>query len=79
MVNASELMFQNPTSEGDTGRLSTTLRATPSLLETVPDPGKGVCADPVNGDAILGKGGSDPQSRNKERQLSPDKGGGKMW
>jgi hypothetical protein len=44
---------------------------------TVPDPGKGVCADPVNGDAILGKGGSDPQSGNKERQLSPDKGGGK--
>jgi hypothetical protein len=43
----------------------------------VPDPGKGVCADPVNGDAILGKGGSDPQSGNKERQLSPDRGGGK--
>ncbi len=41
---------------------------------TVPDPGKGVCADPVNGGAILGKGGSDPQGGNKERQLSPDKG-----
>jgi hypothetical protein len=40
----------------------------------VPDPGKGVCADPVNGDAILGKGGPDPQGGNKERQLSPDKG-----
>jgi hypothetical protein len=26
----------------------------------VPDPGKGVCADPVNGGAILGKGGPDP-------------------
>jgi hypothetical protein len=40
----------------------------------VPDPGKGVCADPVNGGAILGKGGPDPQSGNKGRQLSPDKG-----
>ena len=39
-----------------------------------PDPGKGVCADPVNGGAILGKGGLDPQDGNKERQLSPDKG-----
>jgi hypothetical protein len=41
---------------------------------SVPDPGKGVCADPMNGGAILGKGRSDPQSGNKERQLSPDKG-----
>ncbi len=41
---------------------------------TVPDPGKGVCADPVNGVAILGKRGTDPQGGNKERQLSPDKG-----
>jgi hypothetical protein len=40
----------------------------------VPDPGKGVCADPVNGGAILGKGGPKPQGGNKERQLSPDKG-----
>jgi hypothetical protein len=40
----------------------------------VPDPGKGVCADPVNGGAILGKGGPDPKGGNKERQLSPDKG-----
>jgi hypothetical protein len=40
----------------------------------VPDPGKGVCADPVNGGAILGKGGPDPQGGNKERQLDPDKG-----
>ncbi len=40
----------------------------------VPDPGKGVCVDPVNGGVILGKGGSDPQGGNKERQLSPDKG-----
>jgi hypothetical protein len=41
---------------------------------SVSDPGKGVCADPVNGGAILGKGGPDPQGRNKKRQLSPDKG-----
>jgi hypothetical protein len=43
----------------------------------VSDPGKGVCADPVNGGAILGKGGPDPHSRDKERQLAPDKGRGK--
>jgi hypothetical protein len=41
---------------------------------SVPDPGKGVCADPVNGAAILGKGGPESQGGNKERQLSPDKG-----
>ncbi len=41
---------------------------------TVPDPGEGVCADPVNGAAILGKEGPDPQGGNKGRQLSPDKG-----
>ncbi len=41
------------------------------------DPGKGVCADPVNGGAMLGKGGPDPQSRDRERQLAPDKGRGK--
>ena len=41
---------------------------------SVLDPGEGVCADPVNGGAILGKGGPDPQGGNKERQLSPDKG-----
>ncbi len=40
----------------------------------VPDPGKGVCADPANGGAILGKGGPDPQGGNGERQLNPDKG-----
>ncbi len=40
----------------------------------VPDPGKGVCADPVNGAAILGKEGPDPQGRNKGCQLSPGQG-----
>jgi hypothetical protein len=44
------------------------------VIMTVPDPGEGVCADPVNGGAILGKGGPDPQGGNKERQLSPDRG-----
>jgi hypothetical protein len=41
---------------------------------SVPDPGKGVCADPVNGGAILGKGEPDPQGGNRERQLSSDEG-----
>ncbi len=44
---------------------------------TVSDPSKGVCADPVNGVAILERGGPDPQGGNKEHQLSPDKGRGK--
>ncbi len=42
--------------------------------QNVPDPGKGVCADPVNGGATLGKGGPGPRGGNKERQLSPNKG-----
>ncbi len=42
--------------------------------KSVPDPGKGVCEDPVNGGAILEKGGQEPQGGNKKRQLSPDKG-----
>ncbi len=41
---------------------------------SVPDSGKGVCADPVNRAAILGKEGPDPQGGNKGCQLSPDKG-----
>jgi hypothetical protein len=40
----------------------------------VSDPRKGVCADPVNGGAILGKGGPNPDSGDRERQLAPDKG-----
>jgi hypothetical protein len=44
------------------------------IVVSVPDPGKGVCADPVNGAAILGKGGPEFKGGNKERQLSPDKG-----
>ncbi len=40
---------------------------------SVVDPGEEVCADPVNGGAILGKGGPYLKGGNKERQLSPDK------
>ncbi len=43
----------------------------------VPDPGKGVFADPVNGGAILEGGGPSLPGGTKERQLSPDKGRGK--
>ncbi len=43
----------------------------------VPDPSKGVCADPVNRGAILDGEGSGPPSGDKERQLSPDRGRGK--
>jgi hypothetical protein len=41
---------------------------------SVPHPGKGVCVDPVNGGAILGMGGPDPQGGNREHQLGPNKG-----
>ncbi len=43
------------------------------LVLAVVDPGKGVCAHPVNGDAILGKGDTGPKGGSKERQLSPDR------
>ncbi len=35
-------------------------------------PEKGVCADPVDKDAILGEGGGGPPSSDKGRQLAPD-------
>jgi hypothetical protein len=44
---------------------------------SVPNPGKGVCADPVSRGAILEGGGQGPPGGNKELQLSPDKGRGK--
>jgi hypothetical protein len=44
---------------------------------SVSDPDKGVCADPVNGGAILRRGEPESQGGNKERQLRPDKGGEK--
>ncbi len=43
----------------------------------VPDPGKGVCADPAERGAILEGEGSGPPSGDKERQLSPDRERGK--
>jgi hypothetical protein len=43
---------------------------------TVLYPKKGVCADPVDEGAILGKGGA-AHSSDKERQLAPDIGRGK--
>ncbi len=41
------------------------------------DPEKGVCADPVEGDAILGVGGRGPPIGVSEHQLSLDRGGKK--
>ncbi len=41
------------------------------------DPKKGVCADPVGRDAILGIEGPGPPVGVSERQLSPDRGGEK--
>ncbi len=37
----------------------------------VPDPGKGVCADPVNGGAILGKGGARSPRREQGASVEP--------
>ncbi len=39
---------------------------------TVLYPEEGVCADPVDGGAILGEGGGKPPSSDKERQLATD-------
>jgi hypothetical protein len=43
---------------------------------TVVDPGKGVCADPVNGGAILGKGGTDPHRHEQRASVEPGQGKG---
>ncbi len=40
--------------------------------------GEGVCADPVERDAILEVKGLGPPSGVSERQLSPDRGGERM-
>ncbi len=40
------------------------------------DPGKGVCADPVNGGAILGKGGTGAQRREQRASVEPEQGKG---
>jgi hypothetical protein len=43
---------------------------------SVMDPGKGVCTDPVNGGAILGKGGTGPQRREQGASVEPRQGKG---
>ncbi len=48
-----------------------------ALFILVLNPGKGVCADPVERGAILEIEGPGPPSGDSERQLSPDRGGGK--
>jgi hypothetical protein len=50
-----------------------------SVVSSVSDPDEGVCADPVNGGAILGRGEPESQGGNKERQLRPDEGREKTW
>jgi hypothetical protein len=50
----------------------------PRVHLTVLDPEKGVCADPVGGDATLGVGGPGSPVGVSERQLSLDKEGEKM-
>jgi hypothetical protein len=42
------------------------------------NPCKGVCADPVERGTILEVEGPGPPNGDSERQLSPDRGGGKM-
>ncbi len=44
---------------------------------SAPNPGEGVCADPVDRDAILEVKGRGPPSGVSERQLNPDRGGEK--
>ncbi len=57
------------------------LHPTPDRPHTllVLDPEKGVCADPVEGDATLGVGGPGPPVGVSERQSSLDRGGRKTW
>jgi hypothetical protein len=40
----------------------------------VPDPGEGVCADPVNGGAILGKGGTGYSRREQGASIGSGQG-----
>jgi hypothetical protein len=47
------------------------------MVVFVPDPEKGVCADPVGKDATLGVGGPGTPIGASERQLSSDRGDGK--
>jgi hypothetical protein len=47
-----------------------------SMTVRVMDPGEGVCADPVKGGAILGKGGTGPQRREQGASVEPGQGQG---
>jgi hypothetical protein len=53
------------------------VQAMPHPFIIVLDPSKGVCADPVEGVAILEVKGPGPPGGVSERQLSPDRGGEK--
>ncbi len=44
-------------------------------MVSVPNPCKGVCADPVDRGAILEVEGPGPPNGDSERQLNPDRGG----
>ncbi len=46
------------------------------LTDTVLNPGEGVCADPVDREAILEVKGPEPPNGVSERQLNPDSRGG---
>ncbi len=43
-------------------------------VKIVPDPGTGVCADPVNGAAILRKEGLDPPRQEQGASVEPRQG-----
>ncbi len=58
-------------------RASTCFSPVKSRAIAVLDPGKGACADPVKRGAILEGEGPGPPCGDNERQLSPDRGGGK--
>jgi hypothetical protein len=45
-----------------------------SMMVIVPDPGKGVCADPVNGVAILREGGAGSSGREQGALVEPRQG-----
>jgi hypothetical protein len=72
MIEIPGIQFQNQKMNDETVQYNNSSHN--NRIITVPHPGKGVCADPVNGAAILGKEGPEPQGGNKGCQLSPDKG-----
>jgi hypothetical protein len=72
------MIFRHENTESPIQKLTVKKRSVFILrIPIVLDPKEGVCADPVDRAAILGRGGPDPQSRDRERQLTPDKGSGR--